>query len=249
MMDGCPPAPAPTTQFAQLPTRLPSPAFAATLQAVIFDMDGLMLDTERWERTAWRLVAREQGRTFSDEFFATLVGRRESDTLPRLREHFGEHFPLEAARVRVRALFESWVEHCPTPVKPGVASLLAALRRLQIPLAVASSTARAPALQRLGDLATYFRASVFGDEVAHAKPHPEIYDRALAQLGVAPKDALALEDSPPGLRAARAAGLTTVVIPDLLPPPEDAVYACNSLSEVEKWLQSGRARTPRGKRL
>jgi HAD superfamily hydrolase (TIGR01509 family) len=249
MMDACPPAPAQVSDFPRLPTRLPPADFAAALQAVIFDMDGLMLDTERWERAAWREVAREHGRPFSDEFFATLVGRRESDTVPRLLEHFGKDFPFQAARARARALFEGWVERCPSPVKPGVASLLEALQRLRIPLAVASSTARAPALQRLGNLARYFSVSVFGDEVTHAKPHPEIYQRALAQLGVAAQFALALEDSPPGSRSARAAGCVTIVVPDLLPPPEDAPYACNSLIEVGKWLQSGRTRASADKRL
>jgi HAD superfamily hydrolase (TIGR01509 family) len=249
MMDACPPAPAQVTDFPQLPTRLPPVDFAAGLQAVVFDMDGLLLDTERWERAAWREVAREHGRPFSDEFFATLVGRRESDSLPRLLAHFGEHFPFQAALARARALFEGWVEHCPRPLKPGAADLLETLRRLRIPLAVASSTARAPALQRLGDLMRYFSIGVFGDEVAHAKPHPEIYERTVAQLGVSPELALALEDSPPGSQAARAAGLVTVVVPDLVPPPADAPYVCSSLIEIDKWLQSDHARAPAGKRL
>ena len=249
MMDGCPPDSAASPPPFASPTRLPPQEFAATLQAVIFDMDGLMLDTERWEREAWRRIAREHGRTLSDEFFERLVGRRERDTAHLMREHFGEHFPFEAARAEARALFERWIVHCPTPMKPGLTGLLDTLQRLGIPLAVASSTARSRALRRLGELAQRFQVSVFGDEVLHAKPDPEIYQRTLAQLGLAPSVALALEDSPPGFRAAHAAGLATIVVPDLLPAPEDAVYVCNSLKDIADWLESGRARTPHPKRL
>jgi HAD superfamily hydrolase (TIGR01509 family) len=249
MMDGCPPDAAEVSPPALAATRFPSAEFAATLRAVIFDMDGLMLDTERWERTAWREVASEHGQTLSDEFFAGLVGRRESDTAQHMREHFGEQFPFEAARIAVRARFDGWIAHCPTPVKPGLEDLLCTLQRLGIPLAVASSTARAPALQRLGRLAQYFRVSVFGDEVLHAKPDPEIYLRTLAQLGVAPATTLALEDSPPGFQSARTAGLTTIVVPDLLPAPRDALYVCNSLKDIENWVESSRTRTLDHKRL
>jgi len=248
-MDGCPPAAAEASPPFPIPVRLPSAQFAATLRAVIFDMDGLMLDTERWERAAWREVAAAHGHQLSDEFFATLVGRRESDTAQRMREHFGARFPFEAARAQARALFDRWIGECPPPLKPGLQSLLDTVQDLGLTLAVASSTARARAAQRLGALAQRFRVSVFGDEVRHAKPHPEIYLRTLAQLGVAAAEAVALEDSPPGFQAARAAGLATLVVPDLLPAPEDAPYVCNSLKDVENWLRSARARTPGGKRL
>ncbi len=248
-MDGCPAAAAEADPPFLIPLRLPSAQFAATLRAVIFDMDGLMLDTERWERAAWREVAAAHGHVLSDEFFATLVGRRERDTVERMREHFGAGFPFEAARAQARALFDRWIGHCPPPLKPGLERLLDTLGELGIPLAVASSTARARAAPRLGELAQRFRVSVFGDEVLRAKPDPEIYQRTLAELGVAPSEALALEDSPPGFRAARAAGLTTLVVPDLLPPPEDAPYVCNSLMDIDNWLKSARARTSDPKRL
>ncbi len=248
-MDGCPPAAADANPPALIAVRLPSAQFAATLRAVIFDMDGLMLDTERWERAAWREVAAVHGHTLSDEFFASLVGRRESDTAQRMRRHFGARFPFETARGQVRALFDRWIEHCPAPLKPGLEDLLETLQHLGIPLAVASSTSRSRATQRLGELAQHFRVSVFGDEVVQAKPDPEIYRRTLAQLGVASCETLALEDSPAGFQAARAAGLTTIVVPDLLPAPEDAPNVCNSLKDIENWLRSGRARTPASKRL
>ncbi|MBS0377400.1 MAG: HAD family phosphatase [Proteobacteria bacterium] len=238
-MDGCPPDGADESAHAALLTpRLPPPGALAPLKAVIFDMDGLMLDTERWERAAWREVAQAHGHRMSDEFFATLIGRREADTAAHMRAHFGARFPFEAARTQARERFDHWMTHCPQPVKPGLSSLLAVLHGQGFTLAVASSTRRARALARLGPLAVRFAVTVFGDEVRHAKPDPEIYLRTLSLLGVDPAEALALEDSPPGFAAARAAGLTTVVIPDILPPPADAPYVCNSLTDIENWILS-----------
>ncbi len=207
-------------------------------------MDGLMLDTERWERAAWREVARAHGHQMSDEFFATLIGRREADTAARMREHFGAQFPFETARREARARFDHWMSHCPQPLKPGLSSLLVVLGERGLTLAVASSTGRARALARLGALSVHFAVTVFGDEVRNAKPDPEIYQRALALLGVSPGEALALEDSPPGFVAASAAGLTTVVVPDILPPPAAAPYICNTLTDIEKWILTGPPRRP-----
>src|SRR5579871_6589674 len=173
MMDGCPPNPADeAAPFANLRPHLPPPERARALKAVIFDMDGLMLDTERWERSAWREVARERGRELSDAFFATLIGRRETDTARHMREHFGPSFPCEAARTEARARFDHWMKHCALPVKPGLTALLDLLGHQGITLAVASSTSRTRALARLGALASRFSVSVFGDEVREAKPHP-----------------------------------------------------------------------------
>ena len=237
MIDDCPCGADSVPPDPEFERRLPPNSVAAGLRAVIFDMDGLMLDTERWDRAAWRQVIAAHGQTLTDEFFATLVGRREADTPQRMREHFGPDFPFDAARAQAHARFDHWMEHCPPPLKPGLLSLLDTLQSRGIALAVASSTARARATLRLRDLARRFDVGVFGDEVRHAKPHPEIYLRALALLGVSPTQGLALEDSPPGWAAAQAAGLTTVVIPDLLPPPPGAPYVCNSLTDVEGWIQ------------
>ncbi len=242
MIDGCSPRAAdPVPTGPGLERRLPPAALAAGLRAVIFDMDGLMLDTERWDRAAWRQVIAAHGHTLTDEFFATLVGRRETDTAQRMREQFGPDFPFDTARAQARAHFDHWMEHRPPPLKPGLLPLLDTLQSRGIALAVASSTARSRATLRLRDLAGHFDVSVFGDEVRQAKPHPEIYLKALALLGVSPARALALEDSPPGWAAAQAAGLTTVVIPDLLPPPPGAAYVCNSLTELEQWIQLARS--------
>ncbi len=206
-------------------------------RAVVFDMDGLMLDSERWERTAWQAAARRQGHTVTEDFYATLVGRREVETRGLLREHFGPGFSLEEFRADVDAQLTDTLARGGLPVKAGLIELLDALDRRRILKAVASSTIKVSASQRLGPLLRRFDATAFGDEVSRGKPDPQIYRLAARRLGLAPRLCLALEDSPVGLTAARAAGLVVIVIPDLLPAPAEAPFVCKSLKDIADWVE------------
>ena len=201
-------------------------------------MDGLMLDSERWERTAWQAAARRQGHTVTEDFYATLIGRREVETGELLSEHFGPGFPLEEFRADVDAQLTDGLARGGVPVKAGLIELLDALDGQRILKAIASSTTRVGASHRLGSLMGRFDATVFGDEVSRGKPHPQIYRLAARRLGLAPRRCLALEDSPVGMAAARAAGMVVIVIPDLLPAPAAAPFVCKSLKDIADWVQS-----------
>lgn len=213
----------------RLPSALPA--------AVVFDMDGLMLDTERLDRDLWQAAARRHGLDIPDALHATLVGRRIADAERTLLEHFGTGFPLAQLRAEVHAQWEA-VAAAGLPRKPGLEPLLALLEQAGIPKAVATSTARAKALVSLGPLAARFHALACGDEVRAGKPAPDIFVLAAQRLGIAPARCLALEDSPPGVAAARAAGMPVIMIPDLVAPREPPPYLCASLSQVSEWLQS-----------
>ena len=213
----------------RVPDRLP--------KAVVFDMDGLMLDTERLERELWRTVVARRGGEFPDSLYAALVGRRESDSAPTLREHLGAGFALEEARAEVRKLWRERTAVDGAPLKPGLHELLNCLEASSLPTAVATSTARERALESLGPLAMRFAVLCFGDEVVHGKPEPDIYRLAAARLTLEPRDCLALEDSPAGLAAAEAAGMPAILIPDLVEPEVEPRYRLESLAEVTAWLR------------
>jgi len=128
------------------------------------------------------------------------------------------------------------------PVKPGVVSILEALKAENIPIAIASSTRRGAVVSELteADLIKYFDRLVCGDMVTHSKPHPEIFLTACRELGVRPENAYAIEDSYNGIRSAHAGGLRPIMVPDCLPPTKEmemlseAVF--DNLYEVEKYL-------------
>jgi HAD superfamily hydrolase (TIGR01509 family) len=192
---------------------------AAAYAAAVFDMDGLLLDSERPVRDAWMQVATDAGVALSPAAYLDLIGRNHRDSLLRLRAIFGDDAALADAHRRVERLLAERFGERPFDVKPGARRWLQALRDARIPRAVASSTHRAEIERRLAraDLLDFFQAVCGGDEVAHGKPAPDIYLLAVTRLGVAAPTTLAFEDSGHGALAAIAAGLDVVVVPDLKP--------------------------------
>jgi HAD superfamily hydrolase (TIGR01509 family) len=199
-------------------------------------MDGLMLDTEPIYRQAWQRAALAVGHEISDELYLTFVGRRVADCEAMLAQQFGELFPLDDFRSHSNRVGREIVETHGITRKRGLGELLDFLEHNAIPRAVATSTARPTALKCLGDLADRFQSLTTGDEVKEGKPAPDIFLLAASRLSVAPEHCLVLEDSDAGARAADAAGMTVIVVPDLLPPSIHATRVCASLHEVRALL-------------
>jgi len=194
----------------------------APFKAAIFDMDGTLLDTEAVFKTIVFEVCTDLGFEMTDEVHRSMVGGSHERTNQLLLEAYGVSFPYalfdEKCRVSMRER-----SHGGVPVKPGVHDFIAALRERGIPMAVATSSRNPHAQHHLSaaGLLDMFDTVVTRDDVTHPKPHPEPYLTAARRLGVDPTDCLALEDSHAGVRAAHAAGMQTIMVPDLVHPNEE----------------------------
>jgi len=186
--------------------------------AVLFDMDGLMIDSESAVMACWREAGRLHGAELGEELLHAMVGLHEKLCYELLRTQRPEIDAMAIALTTDR-LYHEKVEQG-LPLKPGIVPLLEWLSTVGVPRAVATSTRRERAEQKLGHsgLIRYFPVVVTGSDVTHPKPAPDIYLKAAGLLGVAPADCLVLEDSEPGVRAALAAGMTPIQVPDMKPP-------------------------------
>lgn len=209
--------------------------------AVLFDMDGLLLDTERLIRDAMIAVMADLGFAMSGADYAELIGRPEPASRAIMQTRFGTALDYDAMRANVRQRIRAeW--GALRPVKPGAAALLAQVNALRIPAAVVTSSEQALARAHLGHagLLAGFAAIIGCDDVANGKPHPEPYLAAAARLGVAPGTALALEDSHNGIIAAHGAGVPVIMVPDLLPATAEIrprlLAVADDLHEVGRWL-------------
>ncbi len=214
------------------------------ITAVIFDMDGLMFDTERLILWAWQKAMADFGFPAPLELYLKSVGLTDEATNAILMEALGAGFPLEAVHGRERQYFYGYVEEHGAPIKPGLLELLDFLDEQELPRAVGSSSRRRTVERMLSSagLQDRFGALAGGDEVTNGKPAPDIFLLAAQRLGVPAAGCLVLEDSEPGAQAARAAGMTCILVPDLKPPsPEGAALAYRvlpSLHDVKELLQA-----------
>jgi HAD superfamily hydrolase (TIGR01509 family) len=201
-------------------------------------MDGLMLDTERPAVSLWLRAAAEHGWRIEEAVPLSTVGLNEADTRRRVLDACGDSFPYEAVRRRMGELYDGLMEEPGPEHRPGLLSLLDALDRLGVPLAVATSTDRDAALRKLGKAGILgrFSAVACGDEVAKGKPEPDIFLLAASRLGAEPRSCVGFEDSPAGLKALSAAGIRSVFVKDLVEPPPEVLAGvwrrCGDLAEA-----------------
>ena len=187
------------------------------VRAVVFDMDGLLFDTESLYRDATIATAREAGHDMPLELYLSTIGTPLQGTREIFEAHYGAGFGFDAFWAKARQRFATKVE-TQLRLKAGVIELLALLDELALPRAIATSSHHEHAQHHLGafDLTHRFHAIVAHGDYARGKPHPEPFLTAAERLGVAPAHCLALEDSWHGVRAASAAGMMTIMVPDLM---------------------------------
>lgn len=214
----------------------------APLEAVIFDMDGLLLDTEALYRTAIFEACAQVGHIMEDALHRRFIGAPKETSAALLKAHFGADFPLLDYYGHCHAAFERLCVDG-VPLKPGARDLLEFLKDRGIPRGLATSSDRRPAedhLARAGVL-ELLDILVTRSDVTSGKPHPETFLKAAEGLGANPARCVALEDSHNGVRAASAAGMATIMVPDALQPTEEIRSLCagivDSLAQVQRALE------------
>ena len=212
------------------------------ITAVVFDMDGILFDTERLCRDCWIALSKEFAIPNMEEVYALCIGVNVQTTRQIVYDNYGKDFPFEEYDRRASAMYNEYIAEHGVPVKEGVRETLEALAKAGAKIAVASSTRREKVLRLLASagIDRYFTAVVGGDTVTHSKPDPEIFLTACEALSVAPEEAIAVEDSHNGIRAAHAAGMLAVMVPDLLPVTEEmrkiSAYVAADMNDACGWM-------------
>jgi HAD superfamily hydrolase (TIGR01509 family) len=202
-----------------------------TPAAVVFDMDGLLFDTERLYQEAIQLAAAEGGHDVAVDIFKRMVGVPWAQSRTMLLFQFGEAFPVDDFQ-------EAWVRHfwviaeTRLSLKPGALELLDTLDELRLPRAIATSSYRRTVERHLTahDLTGRFHEIVGHGDYENGKPAPDPFLKAAEWLGVQPNLCLALEDSHNGVRSASSAGMMTIMVPDLLEPTDEIRGLCTSVA-------------------
>lgn len=226
------------------------PSLPNDVRAVIFDMDGLLLDTERVYLAAVVDAGRAVGFEISKAFYHSMIGLPGPECDRLVAQRFGPTFPvadyLKECSARIATLIDAGIA-----IKPGATELIDDLSTHNIPAAIATSASRKTAMVHLGKtgLLDRFRRIVTRDDVSRGKPSPDLYIRAARELDCDPSHCLSLEDSPNGIRSAYAACTMPVMVPDILPPTDELRGMCvavlESLHDVRDLLAARRGQTLR----
>ena len=195
--------------------------------AVVFDMDGLLFDTEKLYGQAILTAASELGVEMTTDVFLRFIGTPWAHNKRQMLEAYGESYPAEELRVAWMRHFKLLVEGN-LDLKPGVGELLDLLDELGLPRAIATSSSHGTAEHHLGEhgLRNRFHHIVASGDYANSKPAPDPFLKAAERLGVDPRHCLALEDSLNGVRSASSAGMMTVMVPDLIQPTAEIRDLC-----------------------
>ncbi|CDC39591.1 hAD hydrolase family IA variant 3 [Butyrivibrio sp. CAG:318] len=211
-------------------------------KAVVFDMDGVIFDSERAVMQCWEEVASRHNIPNIEKAILACTGTTMVRTREIMLNLYGADFPYDEYARESSAIFHSRYDGGRLPMKPGVKELLTFLKEHDKKIALASSTRQQVVTDELRDAGVieYFDRIICGDMVSRSKPAPDIFLKACEELNISPSDSYAIEDSYNGIRAAHAGGLHPIMVPDLLPADEEmqslAEIVLPSLTSVMEYL-------------
>ena len=201
-----------------------SNAAAGQYSVVIFDMDGLMFDTEQIAQHVWEEAVEQFGYQTPNNAFLGVIGKARPDVESYTRQVFGDEFPFDSVYQRKQQLLREHLKNYGMPLKPGIIELLDWLEKQSVVIALASSSPCEVILDHLeqaGIDSERFSVIIGGDEVVRGKPAPDIFILAAAKLSVPTDECIVIEDSNAGIHAAHKAGMLPLMVPDLIPPTEE----------------------------
>lgn len=213
-------------------------------EAVIFDMDGVIFDSEKMVIICWQEVADKYHIENIEYACRQCLGSNKEAAKAKFLEIYGKNFPYDEYKAEMSALFHEKCSGGKLDLKPGVKELLSYLKGNGKIIALASSTREEVVRQELTDagILHYFKEIVCGDMVARSKPYPDIYLKACERIGLMPGKAYAIEDSYNGIRSAAAGGLRPIMVPDLAKPTKEmeelAEVILPSLADVGEYLKT-----------
>lgn len=201
------------------------------IKAVIFDLDGTLIDTEKIYREVWPKAVAKLGYEMKDEYYLAMRSLGRPFAPLKMKEWFGDEFDYDEARRIRKGYFDAYVAKHPIEVKKGAFELLDYLRGKGIVTAIATATdiPRATAFLKEVKLDGYFDRVISAADVKEGKPSPYVYELACEKLGFTPKECVAVEDAPNGVTSAYRAGLNVIMVPDATMPDEkisDMLVAC-----------------------
>ena len=210
-----------------------------SIKGAVFDMDGLMFDTENLTYKLQRDILVEAGLEFSLDDYKKTIGKRLADLPVLFYDLFGESYDFDRFRLECRNAYIKYTEEYGVPVKDGLFELLDKLKEKDIKIALATSTTRRSAERtlKIAGVFDYFDELVCAEDVKNGKPDPEPFLKAAEKLSLEPSECMALEDSVNGIKSAYLAGMKTVMVPDLIEPDDEIKAMCDlvlgSLNELK----------------
>ena len=214
------------------------------IKAIIFDMDGLMIDSERVTFECYQEILKGMNLTMDEEFYKTLLGKPLKGIYQRFYDVYGNNFPIEDVIKDVHALMAKRFETEGVPIKTGLKSLLEYLKENNYKTIVATSSNRdrVDTILSQAKITDYFDDSICGDEVTKGKPNPEVFLKSCQKLGVNVDEAIVLEDSEAGIQASYDAGIKVICIPDMKYPEkqyeEKTFKILKDLNGVTEYLKN-----------